>query len=135
MTAESPEPSSEQQPIPRLSFWPNVQASIKHIRESVKAEGSNIRKSDPITVWMVPFFTVALIAATLISGHARLVVGVLAFLSALVYVMARIGIVRSMNHRQANMVWHLLMATFISGLLFAFTYLELLRFISPPATN
>lgn len=133
MTAEMPpsssqqESSSEQQPINRLAFWPNVQASYKHIRESVRAEGSNIRKSDPVTVWLVPLFTIALVAATFVSGYAKLVVGVLACLSALAYILARIGIVRNMNHRQTNMVWHLLLAAFIFGLLFAFTYLEVLR--------
>ncbi len=132
MTAETPQPASEQQPIQRLAFWPSVQASFKYIRESVKAEGSNIRKSDPVTVWMVPLFTFALVIASLVSGHAKLVVGFLAYLSALVYVLARIGIVRGMSYRQVNMVWHLLLASFLSGLLFTFTYLELLRTISPP---
>lgn len=135
MTAESQQPTSDQQPVQRLAFWPNVQASFKYIRESVKAEGSNIRKSDPVTVWMVPLFTAALVIASLVSGHAKLVVGTLAYLSALVYVLARIGIVRGMSHRQVNMVWHLLMASFLCGLLFTFTYLELLRTISPPSSH
>lgn len=130
MTSETPDvtvdPSSQ-----RLPFWPNVTASFRHIRESVKIEGSNIRKSDPFTVWLVPIVVVLLAGATVLGTWARISFGLLAFGSAIYYILKRIGIVRNMNHRQTNMVWHLLMVSFISGLLFAFFYLELLKIISP----
>jgi len=133
MTLETPDNLSDKKPeqVERLAFWPNVQASFKYIRESVRSEGNKIRKSDPITVWMLPLLTVALVLTTAMSGWARMIVGLLAYGSALVYVLARIGIVRGMSFRQTNMVWHLLMASFTAGLLFAFVYLEILRMISP----
>jgi len=115
----------------RLAFWPNVQASFKHIRESVKAEGSNIRKSDPFTVWLVPVVATVLAGATLLGPWARIIFGLVAFGSVMFYILNRIGIVRNMTHRQTNMIWHLLLVSFIGGLLFAFFYLELLKMISP----
>ena len=130
MTSEthdvSADPASQ-----RLPFWPNVKASFRHIRESVKVEGSNIRKSDPFSVWLVPIVVLMLAGATLMGTWARIAFGLIAFGSAIYYILKRIGIVRNMNHRQTNMVWHLLMVSFISGLLFAFFYLELLKIISP----
>lgn len=131
MTAETPETPAQSQPIPRLAFWPNVGASFKHIRESVRAEGAKIRKYDPITVWLVPLTILALVFATQLGTWARVGVGAIAFFTSFTYILHRIGIVRSMNHRQTNLVWHLLLATFILGMLFAFGYLELVRLIWP----
>lgn len=130
MTSESPDAIADQG-SQRLSFWPNVRASFKHIRESVKAEGSNIRKADPFTVWLLPVVILILACATVLGTWFRIGFGLLAFGSALYYILARIGIVRNMTHRQTNMVWHLLMISFIGGLLFAFFYLELLKVLSP----
>lgn len=130
MTSETPDvvtdPASQ-----RLAFWPNVQASFKHIRESVKAEGNNIRKSDPFTVWLLPGVILILAGATVLGTWFRIIFGLLAFGSSMLYILNRIGIVRNMTHRQTNMVWHLLMISFIGGLLFAFFYLELLKLIKP----
>ncbi len=130
MTAELPDANADPA-SQRLSFWPNVTASFKHIRESVRSEGNNIRKSDPFTVWLVPVVVILLAAATLLGPLAKIIGGLAAFGSTIFYILSRIGIVRNMTHRQTNMVWHLLLVSFIGGLLFAFFYLELLKLISP----
>lgn len=130
MTSETPDEAAD--PVSqRLAFWPNVTTSFRHIRESVKVEGSNIRKSDPFSVWLVPIVVLLLAGASLMGTWARISFGLIAFGSTVFYILKRISIVRNMSHRQTNMVWHLLMVSFISGLLFAFFYLELLKVISP----
>ena len=113
--------------IERLSFWPNIAASFKYIRESVKEEGSRIRKSDPLTIWMVPATAIMLVVVSLTAGWLRCITGVVALVAVWFYILARFGIVRSMNHRQVNLVWHIILASFLAGILFAFTFLELIR--------
>ncbi len=128
MTSELPDTNAESQ---RMPFSDNVRESFKYIRKSVKAEGNNIRKTDPITIWLVPVVCIVLFFAALVGGWYRFVMALSAYISVLIYILARVGIVRGMNHRQTNMVWHLLLATFLAGVLFAFAVLELLRFKAP----
>lgn len=124
MTSEIKEPE-ENQPIERLKFWPNLGTSFKHIRESVRSEGNRIRKTDPITIFLVPVACIVLAYASFASGWLRLLIATLTFFSMLFYVAARIGIVRSMNHRQTNLVWHIMMAMFMAGIVFALMFKEL----------
>lgn len=126
--SELPDTNAESQ---RMPFSASVKESFRYIRESVKAEGNNIRKHDPITVWLVPVVCIILFFAAVVGGWIRFVVALSAYISVLVYIVARVGIVRGMNHRQTNMVWHLLLASFLAGVLFAFAVLELLRFKAP----
>lgn len=123
---DNTEPGTPQK-VERLSFWPNLSQSFKHIRESVKHEGHRMRKSDPLTVWLVPSLAVILAVVSMSTGHLRVAVGVLAYISVLAYIGARIGIVRSMSFRQTNLVWHVMLATFISGLLFALIVFEFVQ--------
>lgn len=123
-------PTTELQPqqIPRLGFWPNLMASFKHIRIAVNDEGNKLRKSDPLTIWLVPASAVILLIVTLTpQGWLRCTTALVAYMSVIFYIMARIGIVRALNNRQTNLVWHLLLASFLGGILFAFTLLEFLR--------
>lgn len=127
MTQDSDQANQTDKPaqIPRLGFFANVGASFTKIRESVKAEGKNIRKTDPLTIWLVPALSLALVFVSLTGGVIRAIVAFLAFASACVYVAARIGIVRSMNTRQVNLIWHIILCVFISGILFAFLVLSI----------
>lgn len=116
------------QQIPRLGFWPNILASFKHIRTAVNDEGNKTRKSDPVTIWMVPVSAVLLLIVTMTpQGWLRCLMALVSYLTVIFYIMARIGIVRALNNRQTNLVWHLLLASFLGGILFAFTLIELLR--------
>ncbi|MGD9684493.1 MAG: hypothetical protein AB7W16_25295 [Candidatus Obscuribacterales bacterium] len=136
MTENTPTPENTTTPgtqapapgtIPRLGFWPNLIASFKLIREAVRSEGQKIRKSDPLTIWLVPALAVALLCVSFSTGLVRLAVAMLAYFSALLYIAARIGIVRSMNHRQVNLVWHIILCSFLAGVLFAFVVLHLVQ--------
>ncbi|MBZ0187817.1 MAG: hypothetical protein K8F91_16340 [Candidatus Obscuribacterales bacterium] len=120
-------PQSAPATIPRLGFWPNLLASYKLIREAVQSEGKKIRKSDPLTIWLVPGLAFALLAVSFSTGALRLAVAILAYFSALLYIAARIGIVRSMNHRQVNLVWHIILCSFLAGVLFSFVVLHLVQ--------
>lgn len=135
MTSEVPNSGSSDQPsqpttVERLKFWPNIGASYKYIREAVKAEGNRIRKTDPITIWLVPALALVVAVTAFMSSWLRVIFAFLAYLSVALYVVARIGIVRSMNHRQVNIVWHLLLASFLGGMLFAIAIFELLNLCS-----
>ena len=123
--APAGEPAGKPSQIPRLGFFANLQASFKQIREAVHAEGKNIRKTDPLTIWLVPALAFALVCVSLSSGLIRVIVALLAFSSACLYIAARIGIVRSMNTRQVNLIWHILLCAFISGIIFAFLVLSI----------
>lgn len=127
MSSESnvPESKESSSQIPRLGFLDNVKASYTKIRSSVNEEGKNIRKSDPLTIWLVPGLAIALVFVSFTGGIIRLLVAFMAYLSACLYVAARIGIVRSMNSRQVNLVWHIIMCSFIAGILFAFLVLSI----------
>ena len=115
------------QQLPRLGFIDNLKASYQKIRISVKSEGEKIRKTDPITIWLVPGLAIALLCVSFTGGFLRLLIAICAYLSACFYIAARIGIVRSMNERQVNLVWHILMASFIAGILFAFVVLSIVN--------
>ena len=125
--ADSSEHSSDSPPVERLPFGPNLAESMKHIRTSVKTEGDRMRKFDPLTLWLVPGLAVVLACVSFSQGVVRIGISILAYLAVLAYILTRIGIVRSLNHRQTNLVWHLLMANFISGLLFALIVFELVH--------
>ena len=127
---EKPEAENDQQTtppehLPRLGFIDNLKASYKKIRLAVNSEGKKIRKSDPITIWLVPGLAFALLAVSFSGGILRLIISILAYFSACLYIAARIGIVRSMNDRQINLVWHIILCSFIAGILFAFMILSI----------
>ncbi len=125
--ADPLEHSETPQPVERLPFGPNLMATLKHIRAAVKAEGDRMRKSDPLTLWLVPGLAVALACVSFSHGVLRILISLLAYLAVLAYILTRIGIVRSLSHRQTNLVWHLLMAEFISGLIFALLVFEIVH--------
>ncbi len=118
---------SAKEPDGRLKFWDNVSATYKYVRESVKAEGKRIRKSDPFTIWLVPSLAVVLAATSFAHGMLRTFVSFLALVSVFVYLLMRVGIMRSMNHRQVNIIWHMLMASFLGGMLLAIGIFSLLN--------
>jgi hypothetical protein len=129
MTEEAAEPATTDQPqkLQRLGFWQNIVASFKHIRKAVDEEGNRIRKTDPITVWLVPAVAIVLVFVAGIAGWPRLFFTMAAYISVIIYIAVRIGIVRALNYRQTNIIWHLLLASFLAGVLFTFAFLEFMR--------
>ena len=114
-------------PLPRLSFVDNVKEAFRHVRRSVNSQGGKVRTADHLSIWLVPVTCVALMAASFTASWARLIISLLALCSVLFYVLARIGIMRTLNERQAALIWHILMATFLMGITFAFVFLEILN--------
>ncbi|MBK9205708.1 MAG: hypothetical protein IPL73_25470 [Candidatus Obscuribacter sp.] len=56
-------------------------------------------------------------------------VALIALCSVMFYVLSRVGIMRTLNERQAVLIWHILSATFLMGITFAFVFLEILNTI------
>jgi len=132
--ASSPEASaapsdSKEEPlkVPRLGFGENVTEAIKHVKKSVDSQGSSVRASDKLSSWLVPVTSVGLMAAVLCAGWARMAISILCLASLLYYILGRIGIMRTLSERQATLVWHILLGTFLLGIVFTFVYLEIVN--------
>ena len=115
----------------QVGFFTNVRLSAQHIKESVNSEGSKFRGSDYISIIAVPVVAVVLMAVS--SSPMGLTIRpfmVMAICLALLYFIGkRIGVVRALTPRQANLVWTILVATFILGICFAFLTFEIMRSI------
>ena len=125
--SESQEQKTTNPSVPRLGFTDNVTEALKHVQKSVNSQGSKVRTSDYVSIWLMPVTCMSLMAATLCGGWARLIVSILALASILYYVLARIGIMRTLNERQAALIWHILLATFLMGITFAYVFLEIIN--------
>lgn len=122
-------PSGVQAPLPRLGLVDNVKEAALHVGKSVKNQGSKTRQSDILSSLLMPVTCVALMAASICMSWARLVVALIALCSVMFYVLSRVGIMRTLNERQAVLIWHILSATFLMGITFAFVFLEILNTI------
>lgn len=113
----------------RASFWGNLSSAFKHIRAASNAESSRLRGSDYVSVISFPLAAV-LLASSAFMPHGILLRPwfVLFLLIALLYFIAsRIGVVKSFTPRQAHLVWMIVVATFITGSVFALFLFEILR--------
>lgn len=113
--------------LPRLGFAQNVSEAFKHVKKSVDSQGSNVRASDKLSAWLVPTTSVALMAAVLCVGWVRMAISIICLAALLYYILGRIGIMRTLSERQATLVWHLLLGTFLLGIIFTFVYLEIVN--------
>lgn len=110
--------------VNRIGFWANITQTIKHVAEASNSDAGKVRKEDYFTIILVPITSILLLVAVLSVGWARLLVSLLSLGTIFYYVLARIGIMRTLSERQAVLVWHILMATFLMGITFSFVYLE-----------
>jgi len=112
----------------RASYFGNVFESIKHIKASGATEGRKPRGSDYLSIILLPVVAVIL-CLTCFSVAAvepfKAIFVCLLNLVILYFIGARIGIIRSLNHRQAHLVWVLIMATFMLGCTFSLFMFEL----------
>lgn len=132
MAEDNSEPKVESTPdapgkVERLGFFANVNESFKHVSKSVDSQGSSLRQSDHLTALLVPATSFALLAAVLSGGWARLVVSIIAMAALLFYVLSRIGIMRTLNERQATLIWHIFLGLFLMGITFSFVFLEIVN--------
>ncbi len=110
----------------RQSYWDGVKSSLSHLKKAIDAEGHNLRKSDAFSTWLVPCSALALLAATLLRvGFLRTVLVAVTFGTLMYFLSSRMGVLRSLNFRQTNLVWHLIMSGFVAGITFAYLCLEI----------
>lgn len=115
----------------RASFWGNLASAASHIRQATGSDSSRLRGSDYVSVISFPLAAVLLASSQFMpNGIAMRPWFVLFLLLSLFYFIAsRIGVVKSFTPRQAHLVWMIVVATFISGAVFALFVFEILRII------
>lgn len=113
----------------RASYWGNITAALKHMQEAVEVEGRKLRGADYVSVIMLPIASVVLaICSATPHGLTVRPFLVLFFCIALLYFIgARIGILRSLNHRQTHLVLSIISATFLLGATFSLLMYEVMR--------
>lgn len=106
----SGDPAAKRQPIMQ-----QVGESFAYMRSSAQSEFK--RGSDKANAIVLPVACVLLIAAISINASPQLkAMSFLAPMAAFIYYLSvRIGIVRTMNSRQAYLTFHMLIATFLLG--------------------
>jgi hypothetical protein len=95
------------------NFW----VALKHINEASVADSVKQRFSDYVTIALVVFCILSLVAAVALPVPAGLKLLPLLFtIGAVVfYIINRLGIVVSLSQRQALIVWQILIAAFWLG--------------------
>lgn len=104
----------------RLPFGPNVASSLGYLRTSAEIEGARLRGSDFLSVVLLPASCALLVAVSwyFTSVEVRTALFLLPLMAFGYYIGVRVGIVRGLTTRQAFLVWHILMATFLLGCTF-----------------
>jgi hypothetical protein len=116
--AEGPKASEGDQSFPpRRGGFRNVFSAIKHVNEASAAESVKQRVSDYVTIIMVVICILSLVAAVALPVHPGLKLLLLVFTTGTVvfYIINRLGIIVSLNSRQALIVWQILIAAFWLG--------------------
>ncbi len=113
----------------RASYFENINASFKHIRQAIDTEGKKLRGTDYISVLLLPIASVTLaICSAVPGGLAVRPFLVTTFCLALLYFIgARIGILRALTLRQTHLVLAIISATFMLGATFALLMFEIMR--------
>jgi len=113
----------------RASFWGNLASAAAHIRQASSSESSRLRGSDYVSVISFPLAAVLLASSQFMPNGIMLRPWFVLFLliSLLYFIASRIGVVKSFTPRQAHLVWMIVVATFITGSVFALFVFEILR--------
>ncbi len=118
--------SSPAKTFQRQTYWQGVTSSLSHLKKAIDSEGHNLRKSDALSTWLVPCSALALLAATLVHMSVlRTGLVALTFATLMYFLSSRCGVIKSLNFRQTNLVWHLIMSSFVAGITFAYLCLEI----------
>ncbi len=106
---------------PRPGFFEVVSSSIGYLRNSAQIEGSKLRGSDTPSVILLPASCLVLVLIAWSGASPSVLSGlfVLPLAAFFYYIGSRLGIVKSLTTRQAYLMWHILMATFLLGVTFA----------------
>lgn len=116
----------------RAGYFENIFETIKHIRASVSSEGRKLRGSDYLSIILLPVVSVVLCLGCFALAQTEPFKGIFVAalnLVVLYFIGARFGIIRALTHRQAHLVWVLLMAVFMLGITFSLLMFELGRMV------
>jgi hypothetical protein len=104
----------------RAAMW-NFFGALKYLNEASMADSVRQRFSDYVTIALVIVCIISLVAAVAlpVSPQLKLVPLLLTVISVIFYIINRLGIIVSLNHRQALIVWQVLIASFWLGVMSA----------------
>ena len=111
-----PSPEDESFP-PRRGGFRNVFSAIRHVNDASATESVKQRISDYVTIGLVVVCILSLVAAVALPVPAGLKLLPLIFTigAVIFYIINRLGIIVSLNSRQALIVWQILIAAFWLG--------------------
>lgn len=115
--SDSEKASGKQQNFPKRTPYANFFLALKHINEASASENVRQRFSDYVTIGLVILCIVSLLAAVSIQVPTgiRLLPLLLTIGAVVFYIINRLGIMVSLTHRQALIVWQILVAGFWLG--------------------
>ena len=110
-------PEDDESFPPRRGGFRNVFSAIKHVNEASATESVKQRISDYVTIGLVVVCILSLVAAVALPVPPGLKLLPLIFtIGAVVfYIINRLGIIVSLNSRQALIIWQILIAAFWLG--------------------
>lgn len=102
---------------PRRGGFRNVFSAIRHVNEASATESVKQRVSDYITIGLVVLCILSLVLAVALPVPAglKLLPLILTIGAVIFYIINRLGIIVSLNSRQALIVWQILIAAFWLG--------------------
>lgn len=102
---------------PRRGGFRNVFSAIRHVNEASATESVKQRVSDYITIGLVVvcIFSLVLAVALPVAPGLKLLPLILTIGAVIFYIINRLGIIVSLNSRQALIVWQILIAAFWLG--------------------
>lgn len=114
---ESMEGGGQKQDLPRRATLSNFFRALKHVNEASVSEDVRQRFSDYVTIGLVILCIVSLLFAVSfqVPTGLRLLPLFLTIAAVVFYIINRLGIMISFTHRQALIVWQILVAGFWLG--------------------
>lgn len=102
---------------PRRGGFRNIFEAVRHVNEASATESVKQRISDYVTIGLVVVCILSLVAAVALPVPAGLKLLPLIFTigAVIFYIINRLGIIVSLNARQALIVWQILIASFWLG--------------------
>ncbi|HEY9790345.1 MAG TPA: hypothetical protein V6D22_08100 [Candidatus Obscuribacterales bacterium] len=114
-----PQPSPEDESFPpRRGGFRNVFSALKYVNDASATESVKQRISDYVTIGLVVMCIFSLVAAVALPGVSfglKLLPLVFTIGAVVFYIINRLGIIVSLNSRQALIVWQILIAAFWLG--------------------
>lgn len=103
--------------LPKRATFANFFLALKHINDASVSENVRQRFSDYVTIGLVILCILSLLAAVSIQvpTGVRLLPLLLTIGAVVFYIINRLGIMVSLTHRQALIVWQILVAGFWLG--------------------